>query len=87
MRTEVWIENALDGEERKSLIFKSEGDTGPLVLPAIGEKIGIDPLWDDDFTRGTDATPLFFVVDVRHYFILREDQWTQEIHVMTSSHR
>jgi hypothetical protein len=86
MRTEVWIENALDGEEKQSLIFKSEDDVGPLVLPSIGEQIGVDPLWDDEFSKGTNAAPLFYVVAVRHFFIERDGQWTQEIHVMTSSH-
>lgn len=83
MKTEVWFEN-VDGEF-PSLVF-NDGNSDPavIVIPAIGEKVGI---WQDEPSLGDDVYRLHYVVDVRHYVTVKEGEWTQEIHVMASDRR
>lgn len=82
MITEVWIDN-VDGHEAENLKWTKPEDSGPIVIPQIGEKVGYR-LVDPDIPN---AYNLDFVVDVRHYFFMRDDEWVQEIHIMTSEGR
>jgi hypothetical protein len=78
IKTDIWFDCVDGGFE--SLVFRSdEVETGVIVIPAIGEKVGI---WQDS-DMPENAVLLHFVVDVR-YFISPE---LQDIHVLCSRNR
>lgn len=85
MKLEVWFES-VDGSEDKAIKFVGT-DAMMVIIPNMGEKVGI---WQDDATRGTNAFPLYFVVDVRHYVSQPqgpESDWVQEVHIMCGARR
>lgn len=83
---EVWFESVDGNTEEFPAITLRGMEAERVMLPRVGEKVGI---WQDDFTEGTNAYPLLFVVDVRHYLVRNEKGENkvnaQEIHVMCSA--
>jgi RecA/RadA recombinase len=82
VKTEIWFDCVDD--DRPSIVVKDNAtDTALIVIPAIGEKVGI---WQDELTEGTNTYILHYVVDVRHYIrsVPVVFGWEQEIHVMLS---
>lgn len=90
MKVEVWID--YQDDDTPPVIWKSTNDdvdAGAVVIPAIGEKVGIRP-----FADGPENTFYFdYVIDVVHYFLKvppwegsgGRKIWKQEIHILTSS--
>lgn len=81
MKTEIWID--YQDDDTPSTKWTGEVETGPIVVPSIGEKVGVRPIPE----LGPDAKErhLDYVVDVRHFFVETDGEWLQEVHVMTSS--
>ena len=88
MITEVWFDfqDDLGDDDTPTLKFTDvDNDAVSLVLPAIGEKVGIRQVFPD--VPDDNHYKLDYVVDVRHYLFKVANDWKQEIHVMYSSRR
>jgi hypothetical protein len=84
MRTNVWFDCVDD--DRPSIKFTDTIEAGAIVIPSIGEKVGIWP--SPGQPEGSKAMQLHNVVDVRHFITDADDTGRlQEIHILLSERR
>lgn len=90
MKISIWFD-FLD-DDTASLVFDSEkhGDNvNYIVIPNVGEKVGIRPLEVHPGLPVTKAVKLDYVVEVRHFIETEDDEFgvttfSQETHVLLS---
>lgn len=79
MKISIWFDN-VDDDDFESVIFEEPIIVATIIVPAIGEKVGI---WQTEIMKNADSDYRLFhrVVDITHFI----DRERQEIHVLCSN--